>query len=63
MGSAGNGGTAKDVAEKIGREAMQADLSEYEVLDSLRVKADIVGNHAGLQHVAPIEDFSPSVSL
>jgi 3-hydroxybutyrate dehydrogenase len=54
-----NGDAAKDVAEKIDGEALQADLSDYEVLDSLRVEADIVVNNAGLQHVAPIEDFPP----
>ena len=54
-----NGDGAKEVAEKIGGEAMQADLSDYEVLDSLEVEADIVVNNAGLQHVAPIEEFPP----
>ena len=54
-----NGDAAKSVAEKIGGEALQADLSDYEVLDSLRVEADIVVNNAGLQHVAAIEDFPP----
>ena len=38
---------------------MQADLYDYEVLDSLQVEADIVVNNAGLQHVAAVEDFPP----
>jgi 3-hydroxybutyrate dehydrogenase len=50
---------AKEVAEGIGGEALQADLSDYEVLDNLEVDADIVVNNAGLQHVAPIEEFPP----
>lgn len=54
-----NGDAAKDVTEKIGDEALQADLSDYEVLDSLRVKADVVVNNAGSQRVARIEDFPP----
>ncbi|MBV9453903.1 MAG: SDR family oxidoreductase [Rubrobacter sp.] len=43
-----NGDAAKDVAEKIGGEALQADLSDYEVLDSLRVEADVVVHDTGL---------------
>jgi 3-hydroxybutyrate dehydrogenase len=54
-----NGDTAKEVADEIGGEAMQADLSDYEVLDSINIKADVVVNNAGLQHVAAVEDFPP----
>src|SRR5918992_2943741 len=54
-----NGDAARRVAEEIGGEAMQADLSDYGVLDSLQVGADIVVNNAGVQHVAAIEDFPP----
>ncbi|HZY57634.1 MAG TPA: 3-hydroxybutyrate dehydrogenase, partial [Rubrobacteraceae bacterium] len=54
-----NGDGAREVADGIGGEAMQADLSDYEVLDSLKVEADIVVNNAGLQHVAPVQDFPP----
>ncbi len=54
-----NGDAAKEVAEEIGGEAMQADLSDYEVLDSLQAEADVVVNNAGLQHVAAVEDFPP----
>jgi 3-hydroxybutyrate dehydrogenase len=53
------GDAAKEVAEGIGGEALQADLSDYEVLDNLEVDADIIVNNAGLQHVAPIEEFPP----
>src|SRR5215210_7512607 len=52
-----NGDAAKEVAGKIGGEAIQADLSDYEVLDGLKIEADVVVNNAGLQHVAAIEDF------
>ena len=54
-----DGDAAKQVAEGIGGEALQADLSDYEVLDNLEVDADIIVNNAGLQHVAPIEEFPP----
>jgi 3-hydroxybutyrate dehydrogenase len=54
-----NGDAAKEVAGGIGGEAMQADLSDYEVLEGLKVDADVVVNNAGLQHVAAIEEFPP----
>jgi 3-hydroxybutyrate dehydrogenase len=54
-----NGDAAKEVADEVGGEAMQADLSDYEVLDSINIKADVVVNNAGLQHVAAVEDFPP----
>jgi 3-hydroxybutyrate dehydrogenase len=54
-----DGEAAGGVAEDIGGEALQADLSDYAVLDSLAVEADIVVNNAGLQHVAAVEEFPP----
>jgi 3-hydroxybutyrate dehydrogenase len=54
-----NGDAAKQVAEEFGGRAVQADLSDYAVLDDLEVEADIVVNNAGLQHVAAIEEFPP----
>lgn len=54
-----NGDAAMQVAEEIGGEPLQADLSDYEVLDSLEIEADIVVNNAGLQYVAAIEEFPP----
>src|SRR5918997_1888531 len=54
-----NGDAARQVADEIGGEAMQADLSDYEVLDELKVEADVIVNNAGLQHVAPVEEFPP----
>src|SRR5919202_1870003 len=54
-----NGDAARKVADEIGGQAMQADLSDYEVLDGLQVEADIVVNNAGLQHVAAMQDFPP----
>ncbi len=54
-----NGDAAKAVADEIGGEAMQADLSDYAVIDNINVEADVVVNNAGLQHVAAVEDFPP----
>jgi 3-hydroxybutyrate dehydrogenase len=54
-----DGEAAKKVAGEVGGEAVQADLSDYEVLSGLEIDADIVVNNAGLQHVAPIEEFPP----
>lgn len=54
-----DGDVARRVAGEIGGEALQADLSDYDVLNGLEVDVDIVVNNAGLQHVAPIEEFPP----
>jgi 3-hydroxybutyrate dehydrogenase len=54
-----DGEAAKRVAGEVGGEAVQADLSDYEVLSGLEIDVDIVVNNAGLQHVAPIEEFPP----
>ncbi len=54
-----DGDAAKRAAGEIGGEAVQADLSDYGALDSLEVDADIVVNNAGLQYVAPVEEFPP----
>src|SRR3712207_1554764 len=52
-----DGDAARKVAEEFGGKAVQADLSNYEVLDGLEVEADIVVNNAGLQHVSAVEEF------
>ena len=54
-----NGDAARKVAKEIGGEPMQADLSDLEALDSLEVEADIVVNNAGIQYIAPVEEFPP----
>jgi 3-hydroxybutyrate dehydrogenase len=54
-----NEDAAREVAEEFGGKAVQADLSNYEVLDGLEVEADIVVNNAGVQHVAAVEEFPP----
>jgi len=54
---------ASSAADEIGAKALVADLSQPAslfdggVLDG--IDADIVVNNAGLQHVAPVEEFDP----
>lgn len=54
-----NGDAIRAVAEEIGAEAVEVDLSNYEAVDALEIKADILVNNAGIQHVAAVEDFDP----
>ena len=54
-----DGDAVRKVAEGIGGEAVQVDLSDHAALDALDLAADIVVNNAGLQHVAPVEEFPP----
>src|SRR5918995_6074950 len=54
-----NGDAARKVADEIGGEAMQADPSGYEGVDSFRVEAGGVGEKPGGEHLAALENFSP----
>jgi 3-hydroxybutyrate dehydrogenase len=57
-----DGEGARRVASEIGGRAMQADLADaaaLDTLDRLELVADVVVNNAGLQHVAPLEQFPP----
>lgn len=51
--------TAGSVAEEISGKPLVADLADPDVLDVISVDADIVVNNAGMQHVAPVEEFPP----
>ncbi|WP_410814193.1 3-hydroxybutyrate dehydrogenase [Micromonospora sp. 067-2] len=48
---------AKAVATEAGGRAEGVDLSDAAAVDRLDVDVDIVVNNAGLQHVAPLQDF------
>ncbi|MFF0152046.1 3-hydroxybutyrate dehydrogenase [Micromonospora sp. NPDC005203] len=48
---------AKAVAAEVGGRAEGVDLSDAAAVDRLDVDVDIVVNNAGLQHVAPLQDF------
>ncbi|HYI34633.1 MAG TPA: 3-hydroxybutyrate dehydrogenase [Glaciibacter sp.] len=54
-----NGQAARDVADEIGGDSWQVDLSDTAALATLKLDCDILVNNAGLQHVSPIEDFDP----
>jgi 3-hydroxybutyrate dehydrogenase len=54
-----NGAAAREVADGIGGDAWEVDLSDTAALASLSLDCDILVNNAGLQHVSPIEDFDP----
>ncbi|MDH6144838.1 3-hydroxybutyrate dehydrogenase [Kitasatospora sp. GP30] len=51
--------TARAVAAEIGGTAQVVDLSDPAAVDTLPCEVDIVVNNAGLQHVAPVQDFPP----
>jgi 3-hydroxybutyrate dehydrogenase len=54
-----DGDAAKRTDDEVRGDAIQADLSDPDVVDALGLDTDIVVNNAGLQTVAPIEEFPP----
>jgi 3-hydroxybutyrate dehydrogenase len=50
---------AVTVAGEVGGEAVELDLADLAAVDRLDVAADVLVNNAGLQHVAPVQDFPP----
>jgi 3-hydroxybutyrate dehydrogenase len=50
---------AEELAAEIGSESWQVDLSDTAALAELALDVDILVNNAGVQHVAPVEEFSP----
>jgi 3-hydroxybutyrate dehydrogenase len=51
---------AAAVAKEIGEaRSIAIDLSDLDAIDALDVDPDIIVNNAGIQHVAPIEEFPP----
>ncbi|SCL24878.1 3-hydroxybutyrate dehydrogenase [Micromonospora rhizosphaerae] len=50
---------AKAVAAEAGGRAEGIDLADAAAVDRLDCNVDLVVNNAGLQHVAPVQDFSP----
>lgn len=55
-----DGDAARRVAEPIGGEAWQVDLSKPAQLDDLTLEADVLVNNAGVQTVSAVEDFDPA---
>lgn len=54
-----NGEAAQDLAAEIGGESWSTDLADTEALEDLSLDTDILINNAGIQHVAPIQEFDP----
>ena len=50
---------AEAVADEVGGEAWVVDLADTESLAGQRLEVDVLVNNAGVQHVAPVEDFPP----
>ncbi|HEX6361288.1 3-hydroxybutyrate dehydrogenase [Actinophytocola sp.] len=49
----------KDLAAELDVEPVVVDLADLDAVDRLDLAVDIVVNNAGLQHVAPVQDFPP----
>jgi 3-hydroxybutyrate dehydrogenase len=49
----------KELTAELDVEPVVVDLADLDAVDRLDLAVDIVVNNAGLQHVAPVEDFPP----
>jgi 3-hydroxybutyrate dehydrogenase len=49
------------LAAELGAAALVCDLADLDAVDALDVDVDVLVNNAGLQHVAPLQDFAPEV--
>lgn len=49
------------LAGELGAQGYVANLSEPDWLETLDPAVDVVINNAGLQHIAPVQDFSPDM--
>jgi len=56
-----DGEAAERVAAEIGGVARVVDLADLDTLDAMDLRADVIVNNAGRQHVSPIERFPPEV--
>jgi 3-hydroxybutyrate dehydrogenase len=52
---------AEAVAKDVDGRAIAVDLSDLDAIDALDLDPDVVVNNAGIQHVAPIQDFPPEM--
>jgi 3-hydroxybutyrate dehydrogenase len=50
---------AAEVAAQLGGDHLAIDLTDGPAVDALDVETDILVNSAGVQHVAPVEEFEP----
>lgn len=54
-----DGEGAERIAADVGGRALRVDLSQTSSLDGIAAEIDVLVNNAGLQHVAPVEEFPP----
>lgn len=54
-----DGVRAATLAEALGGEAWQVDLTDTAALADVALDVDILVNNAGIQHVSPLESFDP----
>lgn len=50
---------AHEVAEELGGDALVLDLTDERALASLPSDVDVLVSNAGVQHIAPLEEFPP----
>jgi 3-hydroxybutyrate dehydrogenase len=50
---------AAAIADEVGGEPWVVDLTDLDALADRRLEVDVLVNNAGIQHVAPIQDFPP----
>ena len=51
--------TVQELAKALDGQAMVLDLTDTAALSAMELDADILVSNAGIQHVAPIEEFPP----
>jgi 3-hydroxybutyrate dehydrogenase len=56
-----DGERTEAVAAEVGGWAHVADLTDPGTIDTRPAEVDVLVNNAGIQHVAPLEDFPPDV--
>jgi 3-hydroxybutyrate dehydrogenase len=54
-----NGPAATTIASEVGGTAWEVDLTDTAALAEIALDCDVLVNNAGVQHVAPIEQFPP----
>ncbi len=52
---------ARGAAAEVGGEALVIDLSDLDAVANLSVDVDVLVNNAGVQTIAPVEEFDPLV--
>ncbi len=52
---------AAKVAAAIDGDHLTVDLTDGDAVDALEIDADVLVNGAGIQHVAPLEEFDPAM--